>query len=290
MRFITVSIVSIMMSWPALAGDWGGSLAVRSVYNDFHIYYDERSSSAGLQATFDELALTGTYSFNKNSIAVQVASSSDPDFDNFWGGSGAWDANGNPCTPASCPFTAERSDFNLTYTRQLSNGLSAFTGFYSGSVSWEETAGRKFREAAGNNVQISNICEANGQSVETKVEFENENFGVFVGGAYTRRLTDRLFGTVKLALILDGEADVSEKFSCAGGVTPLIGDTGSLFEGTASSFGLSGYYVINDWSGLNFAYDTKEFSYDNGIDYWSGGTARTEESVDITSLSYVINF
>lgn len=28
--------------------------------------------------------------------------------------------NGHVCAPATCPATAERSDFNLSYTRQLS--------------------------------------------------------------------------------------------------------------------------------------------------------------------------
>jgi len=285
---------SAMLLGPAAAGDWGGSIATRSAYNDFHIYYDDRESgagsSAGIQATFQDIALTGSYTYGKNSISLQIAESSDPDFDNFWGGNGNWGANGEPCTPASCPQTAERSEFNLTYTRQLQNGWSAFGGFYSGAISWKEVQGRAHREAAGNNVAIANICEVNGASVETTTDFENENFGVFIGGAYSKAFTDRLFGTVKLASVFDGEADVSEKYSCAGGVASIISDTGTVFEGTAVSLGLSLFYAINANSGINFALDNKSFSYDNGIDYWSGGSARTEEDLEVLSLGYVFNF
>ena len=284
----------ILLATPATAGDWGGSIAARSVYNDFHIFYDNRNAgtgtSAGIQATFQDIAFTGSYNYGKNSISIQIAESSDPDFDNFWGGNGNWDANGVPCTAANCPQTAERADFNFTYSRQLENGWSAYAGFQSGSVSWKEVQGRAYREAAGNNATISNICDNNGFSLETTSNFENENFGIFIGGAYSRPFTDKLFGTVRFATVLSGEADVSETYSCAGGVEPMIGDTGSLFEGTANSLGLSLFYAVNANSGINLAYDSKDFSYDDGVDYWSGGSARTEESLNVLSLGYVFSF
>jgi hypothetical protein len=284
----------IILVTPAAAGDWGGAITTRTVYNDFHIYYDDRSSgagsSAGIQATFQDIAFTGSYRFGNNAISVQIAEGSDPDFDNFWGGNGNWDANGIPCTAASCRQTAERSDFNLTYTRQLENGWSVYTGIQSGSVSWKEVQGRAHREAAGNSMSVANICEVDGASVETTTKFENENFGVFIGGAYSRAFSDRVFGTVRLAAVLDGEADVSETYSCANGAASVIGDNGTLFEGIASSLGLSLFYSVNENYGINFAFDSKSFSYDDGTDYWSGGSARTEESLDVLSLGYVFSF
>lgn len=294
MRIFSFLITFALLTGPAAAGAWGGSIATRSAYNDFHIFYDDRNSgagsSAGIQATFQDIALTGSYNFGKNIISVQIADSSDPDFDNFWGGNGNWDKNGDPCTPASCPQSAERSEFNITYTRQLQDGWSAYGGFYSGSVSWKEIQGQAHREAAGNNIAVSNICEVNGESVETTTNFENENFGIFLGGAYSRTFTDRLSGTFKAAVVFDGEADVSEKYTCAGGVASVIGDNGTLFEGTASSFGFSLFYALNSNSGINLAIDGKSFSYDDGIDYWSGGSTRTEESLEVLSLGYVFNF
>ena len=56
----------------------------------------------------------------------------------------------------------------------------------------------------------------------------------------------------RLALILDGEAD-GQKISMLGGVASNIGDTGTLFEGEATSIGLSLYYSLNQNSGINFA-------------------------------------
>ena len=292
MRILHLFVISFFLIAPGTAGNWGGSIATRSAYTDFHIYYDDRDdgSSAGLQATFQDIALTGTYSFGRNAISVQIAESSDPDFDNFWGGSGNWAANGDACTPATCPQSAERSEFNLTYTRQYQNGWSAYAGFYSGSVSWKEVQGRAYRGASGNNPEVPNICGTNQNSVETTTNFENQNFGLFLGGAYSKAFTDRLYGIARLALILDGEADVSENFRCAGGVASNIGDTGTLFEGEATSIGLSLYYSLNQNSGINFAFDSKDFSYDDGTDYWSGGKARTEEYLDVMSLGYVFNF
>ena len=293
MRILHLFVISFFLIAPAAAGNWGGSIATRSAYTDFNIWYDDRddAGSAGLQATFQDIALTGTYSFGRNAIAVQIAESSDPDFDNFWGGSGNWDANGDPCTPATCPRSAERSEFNLTYTRQYQNGWSAYAGFYSGSVIWKEVQGKAGRGGAGINQNDSpTICGTDANPVETTTNFENQNFGLFLGGAHSRAFTDRLYGTARLALVLDGEADVSENFRCADGAAPYIGDTGTLFEGNATSFGLSLYYSLNQNSGINFALDRKSFSYDDGTDYWSGGKARTEESLEVMSLGYVFNF
>lgn len=295
MRLVYLVALGCFLTAPAGAGDWSGIVTLRTVYNDFHIYYDNRPSNdrgdAGLQATFQEVALAGIYSFGDHAITVQVAESSDPDFDNFWGGSGSWDADGVACTPITCPHTAERSELNVTYSRRLQNGFTAFGGFYSGALSWEETAGRKWRLGAGINLDdIDNICDVGNASVQTTVEFENQNFGVFLGGAYSRQLADNITGTVRMALILDGEADVSEKFTCADGVTPEINPTGMLFEGSASSLGLSLLYGLSDNASLNLGIESKSFSYDNGTDYWSGGTARTDEYIDILSLSYVMTF
>ena len=105
----------------------------------------------------------------------------------------------------------------------------------------ERVQGRAWRGASGNSPEVPNICGTNG-NCGNNYNFENENFGLFVGGAYSKAFTDRLYGTARLALVLDGEADVSENFRCAGGIAPNIGDTGTLFEGEATSIGLSLYY------------------------------------------------
>ena len=290
MRQFSIAAAVFSLLSAAQAGSWGGAVTFNSAYNDFHIYYDDRDESAGLQATFEDISLTGSYTAGTHSVSVRLSGADDPDFDNFWGGNGNWDSNGDPCTPATCPRSADRSEFTVTYTRSLRDGFSAYGGFYSGAITWKEVQGRATREAAGSNPTIANICEVNGNTVQTTTDFENENFGLFIGGAYSRRFTDKLFGTARLAVVLDGEADVSEEYTCAGGAAPQIGATGTLFEGTASSLGLSLFFAIDGKSGLNLAYDTKSFSYDDGVDYWSGGTARTEESLDILSFGYVFNF
>jgi hypothetical protein len=59
----------ILLGTPAAAGDWGESIAARSVYNDFHIFYDNRNAgigtSAGIQAIFQDIAFTGSYNYGK---------------------------------------------------------------------------------------------------------------------------------------------------------------------------------------------------------------------------------
>lgn len=290
-RSLFFALIVTVLS-PAHAGQWGGSVSLESAYNQFEIKYPNRSDNgiAGLEATFQNIALTGVYTSGRNSYSVKLSGAEDPDLDQFYGGSGNWDSNGNPCTPSTCPQSAERSEFTVTYSRSLENGFSLFGGFYQGEISWTEKQGRASREAAGIFPRIENICGNGGVSVETTTIFQSENFGLFLGGAYSRALSDRFFGTIRFASVFDAEADVSEEYDCAGGIAPYIRPTGTLFNGTANSVGLSLFYPINNKSGLNFAYDTKSYSFDDGKDYWSGGTARTEESLDITSFSYIFNF
>lgn len=66
MRLTVLLTTSAMLVGPAAAGDWGGSIATRAAYNDFHIYYDDRDLGADGSARTEESleVLSVGYVFN----------------------------------------------------------------------------------------------------------------------------------------------------------------------------------------------------------------------------------